>query len=285
MTTPPTGPASRVAAVFDRVADTYENVGVPWFAPIAEGLVDAVKPQAGEHVVDVGCGRGAALFLSADAVGASGRVVGLDVSQRMVELAAARVEELGLTTVELHVMDAGAPDLPAGEADVVTASLVLFFLPNPQEALRAWTALLRPGGRLGISTFAARDESWVELDRLFQPYLPAHMLDARTSGESGPFASDEGVEGLLAGAGLVDVGTAHADVDVTFADVDQWVNWSRSHGQRAMWEQVPADQQDALTQAAARVLEGCREQGGDIHLTQQVRYTLGRAPAADEGKA
>ena len=106
------------------------------------------------------------------------------------------------------------------------------------------------------------------------------MLDARTSGESGPFASDAGVEGLLAGAGLGDVTTSHADVVVRFADVDAWVTWSQSHGQRAMWDQVPADADAALRSQAAQILDGARTGDGDVALTQQVRYTRGRAPAA-----
>lgn len=287
MTTPkpgppstPPNPSARVAALFDRVAHTYESVGVPWFVPIAEGLVAAVAPQPGEHVVDLGCGRGAALVPLATAVGPDGRVVGADLSPRMVALAAQRVEELGLTNVELSVMDASAPTLPAGQADAVVASLVVFFLPRPAEALAAWAALLRPGGRLGISTFAGRDDAWRRLDDLFTPYLPPMMLDARTSGESGPFASDAGVEGLLAGAGLDRVTTTQADVVVRFADVDAWVTWSQSHGQRAMWDQVPADAGAGLREQAAAILDGVRTGDGDAALTQQVRYTVGRAPAA-----
>jgi ubiquinone/menaquinone biosynthesis C-methylase UbiE len=278
VTLPPNGPTARVAALFDRIADTYESVGVPWFAPIAEGLVGAVAPAAGEHVVDVGCGRGAALFPAAQAVGPTGHVIGIDVSPRMVQLAQARADELGLGTVELLVMDAAAPQLPPGGADLVTASLVLFFLPQPLEALRAWAALLRPGGRLGISTFAERDDAWVRLDDLFTPFLPPQMLDARTSGESGPFASDDGLAALFTAAGLGDVRTTHTDVEVTFADVDAWVTWSQSLGQRAMWDHVP--DHAALTRSAAEILDGARGGDGMIRLNQRVRYTVGSASSS-----
>jgi SAM-dependent methyltransferase len=59
-------------------------------------------------------------------------------------------------------MDAAAPDLPPGGYDLAVSSLVLFFLPDPAEAVRAWLRLLAPGGRLGISTFGARDAAWEE---------------------------------------------------------------------------------------------------------------------------
>ncbi len=170
-------------------------------------------------------------------------------------------------------MDAAAPDLPAGVYDVVVASLVIFFFPDPAAALRAWRPLLAPGGGLGISTFAQRDQRWIDLDELFTPYLPPQLLDARTSGTSGPFTSDAGVEKLLTDAGYTDVRTVCAEVPVRFADTEQWHVWSWSHGQRAMWESVPTEDRAAVTERASRLLEGCRNAQGQIVLTQQVRFT------------
>jgi ubiquinone/menaquinone biosynthesis C-methylase UbiE len=64
--------SARVAAVFDRVADTYDAVGIPWFTPIAERLVAELVPAPGERALDIGTGRGAALWALAEAVGATG---------------------------------------------------------------------------------------------------------------------------------------------------------------------------------------------------------------------
>lgn len=104
--------SARLAAVFDRAAASYENVGVPWFTPLARRLVDEIGPQPGERALDIGCGRGAALFPLADAVGPTGRVTGIDLAPGMVAATGAEARERGLTNVELHVMDASAPSLP-----------------------------------------------------------------------------------------------------------------------------------------------------------------------------
>ncbi|HEX8498607.1 MAG TPA: methyltransferase domain-containing protein, partial [Actinomycetales bacterium] len=211
---------SQVADVFDRVADTYDGVGVPWFAPIAHALVDELAPAAGERVAELGSGRGAATLLLAEAVGPSGQVDALDLAPRMVELLAAEPvwlvrhllalgpwpwraayldalpaaqRERILQARPAALADAAEPGLAAGSYDVVAASLVLFFLPDPAAAARAWAQLLVPGGRLGVTTFGPLDPLWQRVDALFTPYLPPRLLDARTSGRRGPFADDAGV--------------------------------------------------------------------------------------------
>ena len=66
------GSPDGIAGVFDRAADTYDRVGVPWFEPIAAGLVAALAVRPGERVLDVGCGRGAALRRSLTRRGPTG---------------------------------------------------------------------------------------------------------------------------------------------------------------------------------------------------------------------
>lgn len=273
------GRTAGVAALFDRAAPTYENVGVPWFAPIGAALLRAVAPAAGERAVDLGCGRGATLLPLAAAVGPTGRVTGIDLSPGM--LAQLEPAVRSLSTVDLHVMDAGAPTLPPGSYDLAVSSLVLFFLPDPAGALRAWRRLLVPGGRLGVSTFGPRDAAWEDVDSVFRPYLPPHLLDARTTGGSGPFGSDAGMADLLAGAGFTAVRTESVPVSVVLDGVEQWRTWSWSHGQRAMWESVPAGERDQVLAAVTARLEAARGPDGRITLTQQVRLTLGTNPADD----
>lgn len=265
------------AALFDRVADTYDAVGVEWFGPIARGLVAELAPKPGERALDVGCGRGAVLFPLAHAVGPTGRVLGVDLAPRMVELTAA--DAVGLPQVEVRVADAAAPGLPPASVDVVASSLVLFFLPDPGAALRTWVELLVPDGRLGVATFGEQDPRWVVLDQVFAPYLPPAMFDARTTGRRGPFTSDAGVAALLEAAGLVDVRTAALEIAAVFTGPEQWLTFSQSHGQRAMWEAVPPTDRDRVRAVAFGLLDGMRGDDGHIHLLQQARYTLGRRPA------
>jgi len=265
-----------IAGVFDRAADTYDEVGVPWFRPIALGLAEELAVAAGERVLDVGCGRGALLAPLAEAAGPTGHVLGIDLAPRMVELTAEDFRDV--PQVEVRVADAAAPGLPLASFDVVGASLVLFFLPDPVAAVTAWGSLLVSGGRLGVSTFGPQDERWREVDALFTPYLPKQLLDARTSGQRGPFSSDEGVEGLLRDGGLVDVRTAHRDVEAVFRDADHLVEFSWSHGQRVMWEAVPEAERAGVRERMVELARGYGDASGRFSFTQRVRCTVGRRP-------
>jgi ubiquinone/menaquinone biosynthesis C-methylase UbiE len=268
----PQGPAG-IVGVFDRAAETYDSVGVEWFMPIASGLVDVLQPAAGERVLDIGCGRGAALFPLAEAVGPTGHVLGIDLSPLMI--AATAKDAAGFPQVDLRVADATAPGLPDSSYDLIASSLVLFFLSDPAAAVATWHDLLVPGGRLGVATFGEQDPRWKAIDALFLPYLPQGMKDARTSGQSGPFASDEGVETLLQNAGFVEVRTVHSVVSPVFKNPEHWLDFSWSHGQRAMWEAVPTDLHASVQDAAFRLLEESSSKTGTIRFSQDVRYTIG----------
>lgn len=259
-----------VAATFDSVADTYDDVGIDFFGPMADLLVEGLSLRPGERVLDVGCGKGAVLERAATAVAPHGLAVGVDISPRMVE--AARRATAGLPA-EVHVGDAEDPGLDGQTFDAVTSSAVLFFLPDPGKALRAWRELLVEGGRLAVSTFGEYSPAFRGVDEVFQPYLPQQLRDARTSGAAGPFASDAGVEGLLRDAGFADLRTTSTEFKVRFDDEQHWHRWSLSTGQRAFWEMVPADKRDEVRDEAFRRLQSCRDGEERIGFDQTVRFT------------
>jgi ubiquinone/menaquinone biosynthesis C-methylase UbiE len=267
---------ARLARLFDMLADSYDQVGVDFFGPIADGLLAVLPPEPGQHWLDLGCGRGAVLLPVARSVAPHGSVRGIDVSPGMVEQCRALAE--GLAGVSVAVGDASSPEMAAASFDVVAASLVLFFLPDPLAALRAWRPLLRPGGRVGVSTFGAPDPRWDHVDGVLDPYLPPALRDARTTGEEGPFASDAGLERLLSDAGFLDVTTRSTTIPVRFADASEWYRFSWSTGQRAMWLSVPDEVRPAVRAAAEERLLAHAAPDGSVTFEQNVRYTLGRAP-------
>lgn len=270
--------AAGIARMFDALASDYDRSGVDFFAPIAEGLLDRVPPRPGERWLDVGCGPGAVLLPAAAAVGADGAAVGIDVAAAMVDRARATASAQGLDNVEVRVGDAVVTGVDE-QFDVVVSSLVLFFLGDPAAALRSWLTALRPGGRLGVATFGAWDPRLEHVEEVLTPFIPPAMRDPRTTGPSSPFASDAGVERLVADSGYTEVRTETLDLPVRFADADQWYAFSWSTGQRGMWLSVPEDQREGVRAEAYRRFAEHAEADGSATFGVGVRYTLARGPA------
>lgn len=266
---------ARIRSLFDELSAVYDPADVPFFAPIASGLVELLAPSPGERALDLGCGTGAVTLPLAAAVGHTGSVTAVDIAAGMIDQLDRVVARHRLDQVSTRLADVSEPDPSWGTFDIVTASLVLFFLPDPPPALQRWVARVADGGRIGISTFGAQDDVWRAVDASFAPYLPASMLDARTSGAAGPFADDTGVEQLFRSAGITAVRTVTTPVTVAFDDVDGWRRWSMTTGQRQMWARIPAVELDSFLERVAALLAPARAPGGRIELTQQIRYTVG----------
>lgn len=266
----------RVRATFDALADSYDQDGVPFFGPIAERLVRAAAPAPGERVLDVGCGRGAVTLRVAEAVRPGGHVTGIDLSSGMLRALAADLESRGIDDVELLERNGAEPGLPASSYDLVTASLVLFFLPDPAAALRAWHELLTPGGRLAFTTFGTRDGTWSRIDALFDDYVPPALLDARTAGQTGPFSSPETTTALAEGAGFADVSTVEQVLPVRYDSLEKWYEWTWTTGLRQFWLAVPEDVRPTVRNAAFETLQPLQAADGSVVLDTTVRVTTGR---------
>ncbi|MFN0006729.1 MAG: methyltransferase domain-containing protein [Planctomycetota bacterium] len=121
--------------------------------------------REGETALDLGCGSGKTCFLLSSAVGSSGRVIGVDASPAMLDVARRNQSEVARAVgcsnvrfVEARIQDVGEA-VGAGSADLVVLDCVLTFVPARERAeiLSAASAALRPGGRAIVSDVLALD--------------------------------------------------------------------------------------------------------------------------------
>ena len=267
-----------VAALFDQLAPGYDQGGVPWFGPIGARLVELTAPRPGDHALDVGAGRGAATFPLVSAVGPTGHVTAVDLSPAMVDLLRTEAETRAVTTLGARTGEATPLSTEPGSFDVVTASLVLFFDPQPVETVQGWVTLLRRGGRLGLSTFGPTDAAWTAAEAVLMAYAPPQVLDARTTGRAGPFASTDTMAALMEAAGATDVDSHDEPLEVTLPDAAAWRAWTMTLGMRQLWAAVPDVELPDAMALIATALEADRGDDDQLHLTQQVRYTTGARP-------
>jgi ubiquinone/menaquinone biosynthesis C-methylase UbiE len=112
-----------------------------------QAWLDLLREVAGPpplKVLDVGCGTG---FLALRMAELGHTAVGIDLSEEMLAEARRKVEGIGLVAT-FQLGDAEAPPLDGAPYDVILERHVIWTLPQPKEALRAWRALLKPGGLL-----------------------------------------------------------------------------------------------------------------------------------------
>lgn len=263
---------SGVVAVFDRAAETYDRVGLEFFGPVADALVDRTRPRTGERVLDVGCGRGASALRAARLVGPEGRVLATDLAPAMV--AGVRSQSGDLPWLHAEVGDAEDP--PPGPWDVIQASLVLFFLPDLHTALGRYREALSPSGRLGLTWFGAGDDSWADVMGAIVGALPEDARPPRDTTSRGPFASVEALEAALVERGFRDVSTTTSRVALEFTDPDQWWDWTWSQGQRFLLERHEAlGTLDTVRDAVQPILEA-RARDGGLSWWTEIRVTLAR---------
>jgi SAM-dependent methyltransferase len=111
---------------------------------------DAAGFRKGQTILDVGCGPGFATFDLADRVGADGRVVAIDLSERYIAFLRRQAEARGVANVEARTGRVEAMDLPEGFADGAFARWVFTFVPEPERVARGVARALRPGGRFVV---------------------------------------------------------------------------------------------------------------------------------------
>jgi arsenite methyltransferase len=135
-------PEPELARVPDATVESFAGVANHW-------TLGRVEP--GAVVLDLGCGAGMDLLIAAQMAGATGRVIGIDMTAPMLERARASADAMGLGRVELH--EALIESLPLEDAsvDVVISNGVIDLVPDKGAVLDEIDRVLRPGGRLQVA--------------------------------------------------------------------------------------------------------------------------------------
>lgn len=279
--------------LFDKTARVYDQTGVEFFGPIGRRLVELSGITAGAKVLDIGCGRGAALFPAAEAVGADGQAVGIDISEEMIKYASQTARELDLNHIELSVMNGQRPDFPAGTFDAVIGSCSLFIWTHGPDDLRPYLSLLKPGGRFSTSApsfFSTLQGKWALFPDCVNDLLMPYMLQSLK--ESGAYdsqfanagsnwlATPEAITETLTGAGFLDATVREEELPVIVESGQQWVDWTQTTGMRGMWERIAEGERNKLIEDVSRRLDTLRDSSGKIVTTVPIVYIGGSAPQA-----
>jgi ubiquinone/menaquinone biosynthesis C-methylase UbiE len=181
---------SALYAETEDVPDSALNVSLGCGVPTA-----VADLHEGETVLDLGSGAGADVLISARRVGSSGRAIGLDMTDEMLELARANAAEAGIENVEF--LKGYIEDMPLadGTVDVVISNCVINLSGDKPAVIREAARVLRPGGRFAVSDVIA-DEDMDEQTRADMAAWTGCIAGALTEAE---------FRGALEAAGLNEI--------------------------------------------------------------------------------
>lgn len=203
----------------DQAAYWNDQAGPTWaalqeimdwqLAPLSRAVVEVLEPRDGEHVLDIGCGAGATSLELAWRIEPEGSVLGVDVSQPLLNLARTRADKAGYAQVKFVRADAQTYRFEAGAFDVAFSRFGVMFFADPVAAFGNIRRALRPGGRIAFVCWRAAAENPL----MTLPMQAAgHLLDAPPTPPAdphapGPFAFADGarLRRILEDAGFSEV--------------------------------------------------------------------------------
>jgi len=172
--------------------------------PFGRAAMDRVGVEAGNAVIDVGCGCGDTTLTLAERVGPRGRVTGLDLSGPMLARARARARDGGVSNVEFVQADAQTHRFERGPYDVLFSRFGVMFFADPTAAFSNLRRALAPRARLGFVCWQAiRLNPWMLVPTLAMA-SEVELPPPPAPGSPGPFSldDDDRIRGILRSAGF-----------------------------------------------------------------------------------
>ncbi len=181
----------RVRRLYSLVAGIYD-LRVGTFLRWRKPALDALRPNAGDTVLDLACGTGLNFSHIIERVGPKGRIVGTDITRPMLKRARRRADRNHWKNAALVEGDATNLPLAADSCDAVLCSYAMAIIPDYRQALAEAVRVLKPGGRLVLLEPKRGSALWaraltplvalsgvgvVHLDRKAWEELPALLED------------------------------------------------------------------------------------------------------------
>ncbi len=146
----------KAAATYNAAADFFDHPANTFWDRYGRRTIELLGLGVGDRVLDVCCGSGASAIPAAQAVGPEGSVVGIDLAENLLELARTKASRDGLTNVQFEPGDMTALRFEDDSFDAVVCVFGIFFVPDMEVALRELKRVLRPSGRIAITTWGPR---------------------------------------------------------------------------------------------------------------------------------
>ena len=157
-------------AYHKHLTDTYDARSTShdksdWHRKTSLKLLDELPPEPNDWILDIGTGTGTIAFQVASIIGRHGKVIGVDLSKGMLEQARKKLAASNYHNIEFTQGDMERLELPENTFDKIYCASAFFCVLDPQQTLRHWYSLLKPGGCLGFHAIPESSYFWVSIAR------------------------------------------------------------------------------------------------------------------------
>jgi SAM-dependent methyltransferase len=259
---------------WDAATNAYDRGWVPQLERLTESCVARAQLRAGERALDLATGTGVGAFAAARAVGATGSVTGIDVSEKMVALAALRAANDTVPNIVFQRRDMEATGAADGSFDAVTCAFGLMFAADRAAAFAEIARITAPGGRVSVCVWGRRAACG------FAEVFP--IVDAHVESEVCPLFFLLGGPGALTAAfqraGLTDVVEESVPVTLAWASADEASSAMLEGGAVALaWNRFSPETRAVVRAAYLASLEPFRR-GDRYDVAAEVTFATARKP-------
>src|SRR5450631_136051 len=256
----------------------YDAVESRLTAPLSERMLELAGLRPGMRVLDLASGRGEPALRAAQRVGEKGFVLGVDISETMLEMAREKARREGLSNLEFRTGNAESYEsIPVAHFDAATVRWGLMYMASPVAALTSARRALVAGGVLVAALWAEPERVlyYTLPRRLLERYRTVPVVDAEAPGTF-RYANVERITQDFGRAGFVVERIEELEVPVMEAETSAaLVAWVRALGLARLVKGLSDNEQQAWTDELVRALEQLRV-GAVIRLGGTTRLVLAR---------
>ena len=262
---------TRPTRTYDAGASAYDRFTGRWSRLFVPSLVSAAGVTSGHSVLDVAAGTGEASIGLASHVGATGRVLAVDLSLPMLQMAAGKL--VGLP-VRFALMDGQRLACRSQSFDAVVCQLGLMFFPEPQRGLEEFRRVLRPGRQVALQVWSRPDR--VPFFGILAGALSAELPEHRdVLHQPSALGDADGLHALLTQAGFREVSVTAERRSLGFDSFEDYWAPIEAGGARLgqFYRELPPDQRQRVRGEVERRMATLRS--GE-RLVLEVEAFIGR---------
>ena len=149
-------PPQRAAFTYNAAADHFDDAPLAFWDRYGSRTIKRLSLPTGALVLDVGCETGASAVPAAGQVGPTGKVIGVDIAERLLRIARRKASARGLHNIEFHAGDMRQLGYADERFDAVVCVFAIFSAPDMVRQVRELWRMVRPGGQVAITTWGPR---------------------------------------------------------------------------------------------------------------------------------